>query len=117
MCVLILCSTGAEVDIAGCLSGKYSCGKARSSRLMSSKCAMSGPASAKVAEWNDEDFEDLELVSSGGEPGDGSIECTDSAMVGTVKERTRGLSGRAVAEGGCDAASICSIAWSSFREG
>jgi hypothetical protein len=68
---------------------------------------MSGPASAKVAEWKDEDFEDLELVSSGGEPGEGSIEITDSAMVGAAKEWTRGLYGRAGSKGKRDGASIC----------
>jgi hypothetical protein len=84
---------------------------------MSSKWAMSGPASAKVAEWKEEDFEDFEFVSSGGEPGDGSIDITDSAMVGTVNERTRGLSGRAGAKGRRDGASICVSAGGSSREG
>jgi len=41
-------------------------------------------------------LEDLELVSSGGEPGDGSIDIIESegkarAIAGRVKERTRGL--------------------------
>jgi hypothetical protein len=84
---------------------------------MSSKWAMSGPASAKVAEWKDEDFEDFELVSSGGEPGNGSIEITDSAMVETVNEWTRGRIDLArCLNGRDDAASTCSSAWSSFRE-
>jgi hypothetical protein len=83
---------------------------------MSSKWAMSGPASAKVTEWKDEDLEDLELVSSGGDPGDGSIEITDSAIIGTVKERTRGLSGRAGSKGRRDGASICFSTVLSFRK-
>lgn len=60
---------------------------------MSSKCAISwGPASAKLEEWNDEDLEDFEFVSSGGDPGEGSIDIiSEEKAIGRVKERTRGL--------------------------
>ena len=38
---------------------------------MSSKCDMSvSPGPLKMLEWEDEDLEDLESVSSGGEPGE-----------------------------------------------
>jgi hypothetical protein len=58
---------------------------------MSSKCErLHDAASARLDEWKEEDLEDLESVSSGGEPGDSrGVLDGQSVDIGRIRGRMR----------------------------